>query len=917
MSLHRRPALVWGFLFGLLVVFVVLARVSAYYLDWLWFGDLGYLGVFWRTLGWRLGVGLAGALVTAGLVFLNLWLAARDGFYIPPQFLPYTGRWLRPRGLALVFLALAAVAGLMGGLALAGEWTRFALLFHRQEFGVRDPLFGHDVGFYVFTFPALSAVTQFLGAILVLGGFLAAAIYALGGRVASDGRTLQIHHRARLHLFSLLGFFLLVKAAGYVLAGYRLLYSLRGVAFGASYTDVHVSLPGLRALTALALVAAGLSFWAAFGRRDRFLVAGLAGLLLLSLFLGNLAPGVVQEFVVRPNEIAKEEPYIRYNIDFTRKAYGLDRVREREFPAGRTLTSAEMPSQRGTLDNVRLWDWRVLLSSYQQLQGIRPYYKFKDVDVDRYPVDGLLRQVVLSAREIEYGDLPERTWVNQHLKYTHGYGVVLSPAASVTPEGQPDLWIRNIPPERKAGTAETLTVTEPRIYFGELTEPYVVVNTREPEFDYPQGDENKYTSYRAARGVPIGSFLPRLAFATVSGDYNVLFTRAIKPESRLLMHRRIGDRVQRVAPFLLYDGDPYLVLSGGRLYWILDAYTVTPYYPYSEPIRTADGAFNYVRNSVKAVVDAYEGSVTLYLVDPGDPLIRAYAALFPGLFRPLEEMPADLRTHVRYPEDLFVVQMEMYAKYHMRDPVVFYNKEDLWQRPQERRTGGEAQPMEPYYVIMQLPGEDRPEFLLMSPLVPARRQNMIAWLAARSDGEHYGELVVYKFPKQRLVYGPEQVEALVEQNDVIAEKFRLWEGRLERGNLLVIPIKDSILYVKPIYLKATGTGLPELRRVVVAYGDRVVMENTFPEALAAALGESPRAAGGAGAPPGAPAAGEAGGTGAAGPRGSPAPAPGDALRRAASLYRQATEAMRRGDWAAYGRFMQDLGELLRSAAPGP
>ncbi len=912
MPLQRRPALVWGFLFGLLVVFVVLARLAAYYLDWLWFGDLGYRGVFWRTLGWRLGIGLAGAVVTGGIIFFNLWLAARDGFYIPPQFLPYTGRWLRPRGLVLLFLGLAAVTGLMGGLALAGEWTRFALFLHRQDFGVRDPLFGRDVGFYVFTFPALSAGVQFLGAILVLGGFLAAALYALGGRITGDGRTLQIHHRARLHLFSLLGVFLLVKAAGYALAGYRLLYSPRGVAFGASYTDVHVSLPGLRALAALAVVAAGLAFWSAFGRRERFLAGGLAGLLLLSFLLGNVAPGIVQEFVVRPNEISKEERYIRHNIDFTRRAYGLDRVVEREFPAGRSLTPAELPAQRGTLDNVRLWDWRVLLLSYQQLQGIRPYYRFKDVDVDRYPVDGLLRQVLISGREIEYGELPERTWVNQHLKYTHGYGIVLSPAASLTPEGQPDLWIRNIPPERKAGVAATLTVTEPRIYFGELTEPYVIVNTREPEFDYPQGDENKYTSYRAARGVPIGSFLPRLAFATVSGDYNVLFTRAIKPDSRLLLHRRISTRVQRVAPFLLYDGDPYLVLSGGRLFWLLDAYTVTPYYPYSEPTRTGDGVFNYVRNSVKVTVDAYDGSVTFYLADPGDPLIRAYAALFPGLFRPLAEMPPDLRAHIRYPEDLFVVQMEMYAKYHMRDPVVFYNKEDLWQRPQEKRTGGEAQPMEPYYVIMQLPGEERPEFLLMSPLAPARRQNMIAWLAARSDGDRYGELLVYKFPKQRLVYGPEQVEALIEQNDAIAEKFRLWEGRLERGNLLVIPIKDSILYVKPIYLKATGTGLPELRRVVVGYGDRVVMENTFPAALEASLGAPPGAAGpGAGA--GGPATGEAG---AAGPAEGTAPAE-ETLRRAALLYRQATEAMRRGDWAAYGRFLQELGDLLGAVAPGP
>lgn len=889
-------------------LFVAASWASTYYIDWLWFRNLGYLEVFWRTLASRWAVGLAGGAFFGSILFFNLWIATRDLQFLPPNVVPFPyQRWFRPRGLTALLAAGSAVFGAMAGVAVSQEWLSFLLYRNRVAFGVTDPLFGHDVSYYVFALPVFILLQQTLNAALLLAILAAGGIYALTDRIHLDVRWINVHPRALTHLSVLLGSFLLLKGVGYWLAAYRLLFSPRGAAFGASYTDIYAQLPALKAMTVLAVLVALLAFATPRLRNYRVLLGGLGALLAVSFVLGTVVPSLVQNFVVRPNEIAKETPFIKLNIQNTRRAYNLDRIQEQPFPVAEGLTRADLDAAGGTIGNIRLWDWRVLQSAYKQLQGIRPYYSFNDVDVDRYRVGGQLRQTVLSAREISYRDLPGKTWINQHLKYTHGYGAVASPASEVTAEGQPPLWVKDIPPVAAAPMAAPLRIDRPEIYFGEQTAAYAIVNTLEEEFNYPQGDQNAYTTYAGRGGIPIGGLLPRIAFALRTGDYNVLFSRALTRESRALIFRSLPERVQRIAPFLMYDRDPYLVVSGGRLYWIQDAYTVTGAYPYSEPTLLGNVRVNYIRNAVKVVVDAYHGDVTFYVADAADPLIRAFQKVFPRLFRPLQAMDPDLRAHLRYPEDLFRVQAEQYRKYHMQDPVVFYNKEDMWGWPQEK-VGNEVRLVDPYYVIMELPGAGRPEFLLMMPYTPNGRQNMIAWLAARTDGERYGDLLVYKFPKQKVVYGPEQVEALIDQNDAIAEKLNLWNqqgSQVQRGNLLVIPVRESLLYVEPIYLQSANTKLPELRRVIVAYGNRVVMADTLDQALAAVFGPG---GGGTGAGPG-------------GTQTAPAPAPGDtgsggpgearALAREANrLFLEAQDALRRGDWAGYGERIRQLGEVL-------
>lgn len=889
-------------------LFVAASWASTYYIDWLWFRNLGYLEVFWRTLASRWAVGLAGGAFLGSILFLNVWIATRDLHLLPPNVVPFPyQRWLRPRGLTVLLVGGSAVFGAMAGVAVSQEWLSFLLFRNRTAFGVADPLFGHDVSYYVFVLPVFLLLQQTLSAALLLAILAAGGIYALTDRIHLDVRWINVHPRALTHLSVLLGSFLLLKGAGYWLGAYRLLFSPRGAAFGASYTDIYAQLPALKAMTALAVLVALLAFATPRLRNYRVLLGGLGALLAVSFVLGTVVPSLVQNFVVRPNEIAKETPFIKLNIQNTRSAYNLDRIREQPFPVAEGLTRADLDAAGGTIGNIRLWDWRVLQSAYKQLQGIRPYYSFNDVDVDRYDVGGQLRQTVLSAREISYRDLPGKTWINQHLKYTHGYGAVASPASEVTAEGQPPLWVKDIPPVPAAPVAAPLRIDRPEIYFGEQTAAYAIVNTLEKEFNYPQGDQNAYTTYSGRGGIPIGGILPRVAFALRTGDYNVLFSRALTRESRALIFRSVPERVQRIAPFLLYDRDPYLVVSGGRLYWIQDAYTVTGAYPYSEPTLLGNVRVNYIRNAVKVVVDAYHGDVTFYVADAADPLIRTFQRVFPRLFRPLQAMDPGLRAHLRYPEDLFRVQAEQYRKYHMQDPVVFYNKEDMWGWPQEK-VGNEVRLVDPYYVIMELPGAGRPEFLLMMPYTPNGRQNMIAWLAARTDAEHYGDLLVYKFPKQKVVYGPEQVEALIDQNDAIAEKLNLWNqqgSEVQRGNLLVIPVRESLLYVEPIYLQSANTKLPELRRVVVAYGNRVVMADTLDEALAAVFGPG---GGGTGAEPaGTPTAPASapGGTGSGGPGEARALA-----REANRLFLEAQDALRRGDWAGYGERIRRLGEVL-------
>lgn len=911
--MSRQGRLVWAFIAVTFAVFFAASWASTLYVDYLWFGNLRFTPVWLRSIAWEGLTGLAGGVFFSLFIYLNLRLAVRDGYYFPTHVIPFPyTRWFRPQVIRWVLLGVSLLFGMTAGLATAAEWLTAAGFVHRVAFGVADPVFGKDVGFFVFSLPFWTLLQQLCGGAVFLSLLMAGAVYALTGQITFTDRWPLIHPRARGHLFGLAAVLFFLKAAGYVLDMFKLVYSPRGVAFGASYTDIHVQLPGLQILAALSLLAGLVAAANIHTRSGRWLGAAIVALALASLLLGRILPSAVQKFVVEPNEINRETPYIKENIKYTRLAYGLDKVVEKEFPVAASLSAADIEKERGTVENIRLWNWDVLKESIPQLQAIRQYYHFKDTDIDRYNVGGRLRQVLLSAREIGYDALPEDTWINRHLKYTHGYGVVAAPASEVTREGLPVLWVKDIPPVAQAG-AEVLAVKRPEIYFGELTDEYAIVGTSEDEFDYPQGDKNSYTRYQGQGGIPIGGYLQRLAFALYSGDYNVLFSGAIGRDSRVLMYRNIRDRVQRIAPFLLYDPDPYLVISRGKLYWIQDAYTVTGRYPYSERTRVAEASgFNYIRNSVKVVIDAYNGFTTFFLADENDPLAQTYQRIFPGLFQPLGSMDPDLRAHLRYPELLFEVQLDMYAVYHMQNAEVFYNKEDRWQRPLEQGDGREPRYRDAYYVIMQLPDAGQPEFLLISPFTPTTKKNMVAWMAARSDGAGYGQLVVYKFPKQKLVYGPEQVEALITQNDVVAEKKTLWsQQNIVWGSLLVIPVRDSLLYVQPLYLRSTSTKMPELRRVVVVYNNRVAMEDTLERALAAALGPAPQG------PPIATATGEPGSKeGAGGPPDGAAtgrlPDEMQALiREAGRLYDEAQAALKRGDWAGYGERINRLGTVLQ------
>ncbi len=787
----------------------------------------------------------------------------------------------------------------MVGLAQAGDWETYLLWLHGGAFGVVDPLFGRDVGFFVFQLPAYRALLGAGTFVLVLAAMLVGAIFWLHGAIDLN-RPERPMSPGALRVFALLlGAFLLLKAAGHWLGRYELLLEPYGAVFGAGYTVTHVSLPLQWLLIATAVVGAGLAF-AAVRRPDWRLPVAAIVLVFAAGFVDAFLPDVFQRFRVRPDELRLERPYLEKNIAMTRRAYGLEHIESRPFSAEQKLDASAIGRNRATFANVRLWDPGPLLDAYRQLQLIRLYYEFHDVDVDRYPLAGGIRQVMLAAREINPGLLPQnaRTWVNQRLQFTHGFGAVMSPVTELEGEGLPTFFLRDIPPRSDVG----IKLDQPRIYFGEQTRDYVIVNAAAEEFDYPRGDQNVANSYDGRGGIVLGSRLRRAIFAWSFGDLNLLISGNLRPESRLLFRRAIADRIGTIAPFLRLDRDPYLVVSGGRLVWMQDAYTTASTYPYAEPVPGLH--LNYIRNAVKVAVDAYDGTVRFYVTDADDPVLAAYARIFPGLFHPLAEMPAELRAHLRYPEDLFLIQSEMYRTYHMTSPEVFYNKEDLWSRPIEG--GGEQRSAaDPYYVIMKLPGEAREELVLMQPMTPANRSNMVAWLAVRNDAPHYGELVEFQFPKERLVYGPQQIEARIDQDTTISQQLSLWNqmgSKVIRGNLLVIPVENAVVYVEPLYLRSTQGQIPELKRVIVAYDDRLAMAQNLDAALAAVF------APGAAAPvevslPEAPAR-------------PPAAEPATATS-AHDHYRAALEALRGGDWATFGREMDALGRALDAAGTAP
>ncbi len=909
------------YIVALILIFLVLLPLFSngvnLLVDWLWFGAVGFRVIYLTILKSQIALsGLAGVgfiFIVSGNLLIARALARGHGFRVYSDYIDFPAldrfsslfRWGIWAGVLLIGYAVS-----QWGMT---HWLDYLLAKHSVPMGQTDPLFGIDLSFYLFRLPFFWFLYHLALVILIACILSTIFLYLLEGGVTITPRGPSLAASAQAHLM-VLGALLFVLIAYRVrLAMYGLLFSAVGVVFGAGYTDVHASLPVFWGLLVLCLVTALAFLVAAKTRKLRPVIYVGSLLVLVAIVGGAIYPGLMQRFIVSPNEIDKERPYIANAINYTRAAYGLDRFQEKEFSAVEDLTLGDIQQNDATFRNVRLWDHKPLLTTFAQLQEIRTYYDFVRVDNDRYVINGARRQVSLSPRELSTASLPSQSWINQHLTYTHGFGLCVGPVNESSPDGLPVLFIKDIPP---VSSLPSLEVKRPEIYYGELSNNYCFVKTRAQEFDYPRGDQNVYTSYAGAGGIPVKSFWRRLLFAMKFGQKNILFSSDIQPQSHMMIYRRPLNRVFRLAPFLRLDRDPYIVISkDGSLYWMVDGYTTSSHYPYSDP---TSGVGNYIRNSVKATVNAYSGEVRFYIADPDDPLIQAYSRIFPGVFHPLEDMPEDLRAHIRYPEDFFSIQASKYALFHMTDPQVFYNREDLWRVAQS--AAGGAAPMTPYYTIMKLAEVGKSEeFILMVPFTPARKDNMIAWMAARCDPPNYGKVLVFTFPKQKMVYGPQQIESRVDQDPNISQQLTLWGqggSKVIRGTLLVTPVYNSVLYVEPLYLAAeAGGGLPQLKRVIVAYSDNVVMEATLDAALSKIFGGTIQTTGEAPAVP-------VGTTTATAQAAAPTPTTAPALspefqrlaREANQHYLRAQELLRQGDWAGYGEEVKKLGDAVNRLA---
>jgi uncharacterized membrane protein (UPF0182 family) len=884
------------FIFILVIVFASFSFLSYllnFYTDWLFFVETGFSSVFTTTLYAQTGAGLFFAALLFGFALINLLIANKAAF--PDAGLFFNAgsirmhrseilRFVRPLGI-LVCAVLALFAGQWGAM----QWEDVLLFTNRVTVGTVDPVIGKDIGFYLFSLPFLEMLKAFASFMLPATLLMAAAVYYVRGGITLTERGAAIDERVRRHLAVLVVVFACVIAAGFYLDSFRLLFSSNGAFHGAGYVDVHARLLTYRVLTFLTplagvMLAAGI--WKGFWR-----MALLPPVIVIAVYgLGiRVYPGLLQKFKVAPNELALETPYIENNLKFTRLGYDLDKIETVPFDVDVKLSAADIANNDATIKNIRLWDHAPLLKTYSQLQQIRTYYKFFDVDNDRYKVNGQYTQVMLSPRELSYADLPSKNWINERLIFTHGNGITFGPVSRISKEGLPEFFVKDIP----AVSLADIKVTRPEIYFGELSNDYVVVKTRVPEFSYPTATGNINTTYAGKGGVPIDSLLKKAFFAARFKTEKILLSSDITAESRIIYNRNINQRVKALAPFLRFDGDPYMVVTdNGRLSWIIDAYTFSDRLPYSKPLK---GGINYMRNSVKAVVDAYDGTLSFYICDPDDILVKVYARMFPGLFKPMAAMPADLRQHVRYPHQFLQLQAAMFAAYHMTDPKVFYNKENLWEIP----ALGDK-PMEPYYTIMKLPGEKVEEYILLLPFTPSKRDNLAAWLTARCDGPNYGKIRAYTFPRDRLIYGPKQIDARINQDSFISQQLTLWNQRgseVIRGSLLVIPIEKSLLYVQPLFLAADKAALPELKRVIVAFGDQVVMEENLELALQRLFGGKKTAAAVAGTIP-------------ADSKASPA----QLAKEAMSIYEKATNLQRQGNWAGYGEELRKLEQVLKQMA---
>jgi uncharacterized membrane protein (UPF0182 family) len=882
-----------------LIVFVLLMlplvfSVLNLYTDWLFFKETGYTSVFIKTFSAKFITGIFFGVAFLFFVMSNIVIANRAHF--PQRNMSGIEGVIDPfreRDVEGVVRVLTVIAGIVMAVFAAqwgaAKWEDALLFKNSLPMGIKDPVFAKDIGFYLFKLPFLEAINVFGSISIVLTTIVVTANYFFRGGISVSEKNISIGGNVKKHVGILLGLFILNIGFGFYLDTFGILFSGHGAVFGAGYSDIHARLFFYRILVFITPLA-GIVFMAGILKNSRRLTF-LPPVLVVAVYIAGVVayPHILQKFKVAPNELALETPFIEHNIKLTRLGYNLDKIEVVPFDVTHNLTGRDIEKNDATIKNIRLWDHQPLLRTYSQLQQIRTYYKFADVDNDRYTINGEYMQVMLAPRELSYDDLPSKTWINERLIFTHGNGLTLGPVSRISGEGLPEFIIKDIPPVSNSD----LKVTRPEIYYGELSNNYVIVKTKVPEFSYPTSEGNVYTTYEGSGGVRLDSLFKRALFSAKFGTEKILLSSDITGESKILYYRNIMDRVRAVAPFLLFDQDPYLVVtSDGRLVWIADAYTFSSRMPYSRPV---ERGINYIRNSVKAVIDAYDGSMSFYVSDPTDVLIKVYSKIFPGMFKSVEEMPAELRRHMRYPHGLLQIQASMFASYHMTDPKVFYNKENLWEIP---AFGDKF--MEPYYTIMKLPGEKKEEYILLLPYTPAKRDNLAAWLAARCDEPNYGKLLIYTFPRDRLIFGPRQVDARINQDSYISQQLTLWGqhgSEVIRGSLLVIPIEQSLLYVQPLYLAASDkVGLPELRRVIVAYENDVVMEENLELALRRLFGEKA-------------VAGKAYSTAE-----STTSATADLAKEAMRVYESATELQRQGNWAGYGEAINKLGQLLKRMA---
>lgn len=915
----------------IVVILVLLIGCAGFLTNWMWFDSLGYEKVFWTKFLSQLEIGVP--VFLAAMLLVRIYLKSLKKHYfieVESHEIPDEKR------LNKISWGMSVVFGLLVGLtAGASTWMDFRQFANATSFGLKDPLFHLDISFYVFKLAFLTKANNIVLGIVVGVVIITLLYYGIlitvrtpdmfewepeepegpetSGENAipftrkyrkkpSEKRTLDLNNDNMIQLLhiasgklTLLGIvFYLMVAMDFLMRQFDLLHVHTGAVYGAGFTDVNVKLWVYRLIMVLSVVGAVTLCHHMHRKEPKKLVRIPIAIVAVGL-LGGVVSFAVQNLLVSPDEINKESKYLERNISYTRHAYGLDNIKVEEFPAEQNLNQQAIRDNSQTITNIRINDYEPVQDFYNQTQSIRQYYDFNDVDIDRYNIDGEQTQTYLAAREINESKISS-TWINRHLKYTHGYGAAVSRVDAVTASGQPDIIVKNIPPESEA---KDIDITRPEIYFGELTNDYVIVNTDEQEFDYPNGNENSYSTYKGKAGIKL-NLLNRILFSVREGSMKLLVSSNVNSDSRIIINRNIKDRVEKLMPYLSYEKDPYMTVVNGKLYWIVDAYTTSSYYPYSEPYSGEVGSTNYIRNSVKVVVDAYNGDTTFYVVDQDDPVARTYQKIYPTLFKDVKEMPEGIRKHIRYPNSLLKIQAGVYTKYHMDQVKVFYQDEDLWDIAHQIY-GTEEKEMDPSYFIFELPDEKKAEFINMIPFTPKSKQNMTAIMMARNDGNRYGQLLVYKFPKNKTVYGPMQIEAQIDQNTEISKEFSLWNSsgsKYRRGDLFVIPINNSIMYVEPVYLEASNQAIPEMKRVIVAYGDKIAYESTLEDALADLFGEDENGGQSQSA------------AASSGKNNSGKSNTKELIQKANEAYENAVNAQKSGNWKKYGDYLDELEKYL-------